>query len=167
MNNDCLPKSKSLYRLALLALVGLVSIPVGARAAYATRLQMVKRAVAIAVLDVGPVESRETKGRHWTYSQRAEAKVVETLKGQLPPVVKLVAGEDFICARTQLEEGRCLAFLTKDGEDYAGCNWHLSLRPVGPNNQIEWLQRPDSNLLQGKVSLETALKQIRQDLSRS
>ena len=165
MNVDDLPQSKSRYWLALLALTCLVSIPVGARAAYATRLQMVRRAVAIAVLDIGPVEARTTKGRHWTYSQRAEAKVVETLKGQLPPEVKLVAGEDFICARTQLAEGRCLAFLMKDGEDYVGCNWHLSLRPVSASNQIEWLMQPDTNMLRGKVALETALKQIRQDLS--
>jgi hypothetical protein len=165
MNVDCPPKSKSRYWLALLALLCLVAVPVGARAAYATRLQMVRRAVAIAVLDIGPVEARETKGRHWTYSRRAEAKVVETLKGQLPPVVKLVAGEDFICARTELVEGRCLAFLTKDGDDYAGCNWHLSLRPVSASSQIEWLMQPDANVLRGKVPLETALKQIRQDLS--
>jgi hypothetical protein len=108
-----------------------------AKAHYALEDEMIERAEIIAIVDISRVEEAKTKGTHWTYSEIAHATVQQTLKGTLPQTVRLYGGEDFICAQVRFAAGRYLVFLRRDGERLAGCNWHLSVRPI-KEAQVEW-----------------------------
>jgi hypothetical protein len=177
--------------LALVVMLTLISClgAASAKAAYATRMQMVKRATAIAVVDIGPVTGCKLKGHHWTYSQTGQAEVQQTLKGQLAPKIQLVASENFECAQTRIHSGRYLVFLAKeerlvnlspakvDGtlskgaisevqSAYVGCNWQASLCPVQPDGQLDWLLEPQAIFPKGRVSLESAIAQVRKDLEQ-
>jgi hypothetical protein len=166
-------KYLALSSLALvLIFAAMVSLPVSSKAAYATRLQMVNRADSVAVVNIGPVTDCKITGRHWTYAQTAQANVEQTLKGSLPVTIRLVGQENFECAQTKLKTGRCLVFLGRveaagsSGEPlYAGCNWQASLCPVLDNGKLHWLLEPSSCFATDQVPLDTALKQIRQDLA--
>ena len=121
-----------------------------AKAAYAGKADMVRRSDAVAVVEVLRVEKAEVKGKHWTYSQRAVAKVVSTLKGKLPAdgeEVALFGGEDFICAQCNFQPGKYVVFLQKDGGLWAGSNWHLSVRPVltdkDRRESVDWYAKAD------------------------
>ena len=136
---------------ALSALLLCLGSRADAKAAFAGKAEMVRRSDAVAVVEVLRVEKAEVKGRHWTYSQRAVAKVVSTLKGDLPAEGKEVAlfgGEDFICARCNFQPGKYVVFLRKDGGLLAGSNWHLSVRPVLTDKDrrewVDWYAKADT-----------------------
>src|SRR4051812_16230711 len=103
--------------LALSALLAGFVSRADAKAAYAGKAEMVRRADAIAVVEVLRVEKAEVKGASWTYSQRAVSKVRTTLKGDLPAAgeeLVLFGGEDFICARCNFQPGTYVVFLRRD-----------------------------------------------------
>jgi hypothetical protein len=128
---------------AVAALLACCASRADAKAAYAGKAEMVRRSDAVAVVEVLRVEQAEVKGRYWTYSQRAVARVRKTLKGDLPATGKEVAlfgGEDFICARCNFQPGKYVVFLQKDGGLWTGSNWHLSVRPVATDKDgKEWV----------------------------
>jgi len=108
-----------------------------ARAYFAGAQEMVQGSVAIAILDISKVEEVEATGEHWTYRERAQATVDQTLKGSLPQQVQLFGNETFICEQVRFQPGRYLVFLRRDGEKLVGANWHLSIRPI-KDGQVEW-----------------------------
>jgi hypothetical protein len=142
MRTPLLHSSAAARCLAVLGLL-ICATRADAKAAYAGKAEMLKRAEAVAVVDVVIVEKAEVKGNHWTYRQRAVAKVRNTLKGELPGEKEelfIHGDEDFICAQCHFEPGRYLVFLTRDGGLWAGCNWHLSVRPVKTDAEgREWV----------------------------
>src|SRR5687767_6177976 len=103
MGESIMPRSTAAGSVALVvSLLACCPSRADAKAAYAGKAEMVRRSDAIALVQVLRVEKAEVKGKHWTYSQRAVARVITTLKGDLPAAGKEVAlfgGEDFICAQ--------------------------------------------------------------------
>lgn len=108
-----------------------------AKAYFAPKKEMIARAQAIAVVTIDAVETVEVEGKHWTYLQRATARVEQLIKGTLPETVELHGEETFICARCTFAPGRYLVFLDRDGNLWVGSNWHLSARPIAGEN-VEW-----------------------------
>jgi len=120
------------------------------------RLELVNCCPIIVVIDVEEPE-KETKSNsdtsgldisqtpQWDYSQRAKAKVVRKLKGEIRDNFVLHGSENNIDAQCRLKKGRFLAFLTKDGIFWVGANWQLSLRPI-VDNKIEWYVSDDKSL---------------------
>jgi hypothetical protein len=144
--------------LALAALLSCCPSRAEAKAAYAGKAEMIRRSDAVAVVDVLRVEKAEVKGAHWTYSQRAIARVRSTLKGDLPAAGKEVAlfgGEDFICAQCNFQPGKYVVFLRRDGGLWVGSNWHLSVRPVATDKAgkewVDWYAK--QNTIELKATL--------------
>ena len=156
MRTPLLPLSTAARCLAVLGLL-VCATKADAKAAYAGKAEMLKRAEAVAVVDVVTVEKAEVKGRHWTYRQRAVAKVRNTLKGDLPGEKEelfIHGDEDFICAQCHFEPGRYFVFLARDGGLWAGCNWHLSVRPVKTDAEgrewVDWYENDRTIELKAK-----------------
>lgn len=130
------------YFKSLLAvgLVLLLTSTVHARASYKDKVQMIETAEVIAIVEITRVERVLIKGKHWTYQQKASAKVEKVLNGKLAGNVALYGDENFICARCHFETGRYLVFLVRDGELLTGNNWHLSaLKITGDSEEkVEW-----------------------------
>lgn len=108
-----------------------------AKACFQTKQQMIEKAEVIAIIEVSTVQDSDTKGKDWTYRTKGKAKVEQLLKGELPDEFTLYGAETFICASCPLTTGRFIAFLKKDGDLWAGSNWHLSLRPI-KDGMVEW-----------------------------
>jgi hypothetical protein len=142
------------------------------RAYYAGKARMIAQSEVIAVVDVRRVGSASARGRHWTYAQAADAVVEQTLKGELPPRVRLYAQEDFICARVDFRPGRYVVFLTRDGELLAGSNWYLSARPIRDDGRVEWYagvrdSGPDPSQIRLRPApLAAVLADVRSHLAR-
>lgn len=130
-------------RLAILGLCLLAVLPGFGKAVFFNKADMVRNAVAIAVIEMedpvtAPVAdpfSEPKKQDH--YRQLAKVKVIETLKGTLPESLVMYGGEHFACAECTLKKGRYIAFFKKDGDLWAGANWQNSLRPV-TDGKVEW-----------------------------
>ena len=145
---------KSLVAATGLLLITLV-ISKG-EAYFYDRLELVNCCPIIVVIDVEEPE-KETiansntagldilQSPRWDYGQRAKAKVVRKLKGDIPDNFVLHGSENNIDAQCRLKKGRFLAFLTKDGIFWVGANWQLSLRPI-IDNKIEWYVSDDRSL---------------------
>ncbi len=103
---------------------------------------MIERAEFIAVVEISKVEEVDVKTERWGYRQVAHATVVQKLKGNLPPVVKMHGLESFICAHVQFQPGKFLVFLERDAGLLVGCNWHFSVRPIA-DGKVEWYARGD------------------------
>lgn len=131
-----------------------------AKAYFASRMEMCSRADLIAVVDIGPVQPSAHKGKTWTYSQQAQAKVEKIFQGSAPATITICGGEDFICARCNVSQGKTLAFLKKDGDIYSGSNWSDSFRPV-KDGTVNWLKTPLSRLNEVKT---VKLTQVEQDV---
>jgi hypothetical protein len=152
--------NKSLLLPALLVSLLLPALPAGAKAYFAGKKEMVGWSVAIAVVEVGKVEEVDAKGEHWTYRQRATAKVSDVLKGELPKEITLYGAETFICAQCKLAEGKHLIFLKKDGDKWVGSNWQLSVRPI-TDDKVEWYVDGKSALEQKPAPFKDVLAEVR------
>ena len=134
----------------ILLIVGLLVLPLAfasvahAKAAFDAKAEMVQRSAAIAVIDITRVEPAAVKGQHWTYRQRATARVESVLKGDLRAgdPISLHGEEDFICAQCRFAPGRYVVFLNQDSGLWVGSNWHLSVRPIATDAKgdqtVEW-----------------------------
>ena len=129
-----------------------------AKAYYGLENEMIERAEVIAIVDISRVEKTETKSQPFNYREIAHATVQQTLKGKLPQEVQLDGGESFICAQVHFKPGRALVFLRRDGELLAGCNWHLSVRPI-KGTEVEWYL-PGERIALSWQSLDTVLARI-------
>src|SRR5687768_7031084 len=143
----------------LVALLAFLPSVAQAKAYIATRGEMVERAAAIAIVEIKSTEDVEVKGGHWTYAERADARVDEVIAGDLPSrAIWLHGQESFICARVDWRPGRFLVFLAQDGDLWVGSNWHLSALPI-EDGIVQW---PDADSRTPKsVPLEDALAEIR------
>lgn len=108
-----------------------------ARAAFQSSEVMIANSDAIALVQIERVATAQIKGTHWTYGQKATARVERTLKGELPSSVALLGDENFICARCHFETGRFLVFLKREKEGFAGTNYQLSARKI-EDAQVNW-----------------------------
>jgi hypothetical protein len=131
-----------------LVLLLLLQAPVFAKAYFFTEEELVKGAAAIAIIDLeAPVVlemdvfNPPPAADGFSYSQKARAKCVTLIAGQLPDSFEMFGDESFICAQCKLSKGRFLAFLVKKKDIWVGVNWHLSLRPV-KDGKIEWYPEP-------------------------
>lgn len=116
-----------------------------AKAYFAPKDEMIKEADIIAVVDILSIEDKETKGEHWTYGQKATAKVVKTLKGNPSNEIAIYGNEDFICAQCLFKKGQFLLFLKYDGNLIAGSNWHFSIRPI-KGTTVEWYKKEGKSI---------------------
>jgi len=135
-----------------------------AKAYFAPEAVMIKTAEVIAVVEITSVEPVETKtvteAQTLDFHERAQARVVQTLKGKLPADVFLYGDESFICAQVHYRPGRFLVFLRREGGLLTGCNWHLSVRPI-KGDQVEWYTKADSIEVSWQP-LDAVLEKVRQ-----
>ena len=152
--------------LLLTLLMLSLPLPALSKAYFAGRKEMVEKADLIALVDVAAVEKCDRKGEPFSYSQKAPARVLQVYKGKCGGNLTIYGGENFICARLNIEPGKALAFLRKEKEEgaYTGSNWHLSLLPVTANGkQVKWLKAPQEREL-SELSLAAARQDIKDDL---
>jgi hypothetical protein len=128
--------------------VALCAADAHAKAAFFGKAQIVKESAAIAIVEITAVEQVETRSEHWTYRQRATARVEQQLKGPIMKhqVLTLLGDETFICAQCRFAPGKYLVFLQKSGESFTGTNWQLSTRAVCTvegKEQIDWYAGDD------------------------
>jgi hypothetical protein len=145
---------------ALAVLVATLATDARGKARYAGKAEMIRESEAVAVVDISGVEEAEVKGEHWTYRQKAAAKVESVLKGELPEELELHGGEDFICARCEFAPGRYLVFLKRDGNLWAGSNWHLSARKVS-GETVDWYA-DDTGIETKPAPLADVLAEVRE-----
>ena len=134
-----------------------------AKAYFAPKAEMIDRAEAIAIAQISGVTDVEEDGDHWTYRQKAEARVEQVLKGKLPLDITLHGNETFICAQMRLAPGRYLIFLRHDRKLWVGANWHLSLRPI-TDRTVEWYA-DDKGIELKPVPLSEVLQEIQKLLT--
>lgn len=147
------------------ALVFLASLQhLHAKAYFQTEAELISQSAAIAILDIESPAPASVKGEHWTYREAAKAKVVQTIKGDLPAELTLHGHESFICAQCRLAPGRYLAFLQKDGSLWAGANWQFSLHPIR-EGLLMWYASSDDSRPDQKQSFEAVIKRIHHQLS--
>lgn len=113
-----------------------------AKAYFAVKKEMVERADAIVVVNITSTEAVEQKGSHWTYRQKATGLVEQSLKGGLAGPIVVYGMEDFICAQCKFEKGRFLLFLQRDGDLWAGSNWHLGIRAI-KDGKVDWFKNDE------------------------
>ena len=141
--------------------VVLASADAHAKASFMAKPAMIKSATVIAVVEITGVEQVSIKGPHWTYGQKAMAKVEMVLKGTLPMTVALMGDEDFICARCHFEAGRYIVFLNRDPKTgfLTGANWQLSTRKI-TGASVEWFADDTDPFKSHAVELQDAVKEI-------
>ena len=135
-----------------------------ARASFQTKKEMIEQADAIAVITISDVRDTNTKGKGWAYRKKGTAKVESTLKGKLPDQFVIYGHESFRCAHCPLSKGRFLAFLKKDGDLWAGANWHLSLRLIR-DGKVEWYPSDEQLFPMSFQDLETVISSIEEQLA--
>jgi hypothetical protein len=136
-----------------------------AKAYFQTKQEMIERAEAIAVIEISAAQDSDVKGTTWTYQTKGKAKVVQTLKGTLPDEFALYGSETFICASCPIVNGRFVAFLRKDGDLWAGSNWHLSLRPI-KGGMVDWFVAEDNRREMKPAALASVLAEIQRQIAR-
>jgi hypothetical protein len=114
-------------RVALSISVGIFCAFVGreaaAKAAYVDLATAVELADTIAVVHTEVVEAADFHGEHWRYRQLVYARMVATLKGESPEVLRIAANKEFICAPVPFDAGAdYLVFLADDGGRKATVN---------------------------------------------
>jgi len=131
-----------------------------AKAYFAPEGVMLQRADFIAIVEITKVEKTEKKTEGFDYSEVAQARVVQRIRGELPDNLQLHGGENFICAQVHFQPGRFLVFLKLENGLFTGCNWHLSVRPI-QGEQVEWYAKPEGIELSWQP-LEAVLERVRQ-----
>jgi hypothetical protein len=154
---------KPTSRRALLSLI-VVGLAAGAyaEAYYASSVEMIETASAIAIVQIAQVEAVEQAGERVKYGQKALASVEQVVKGELPDRIALYGDEDFICAQVHLAPGKFLVFLRRDGDLWVGVNWELSVRPIR-GDEVQWY---GDRLEMKWVRLASVLQEIRETLER-
>jgi hypothetical protein len=170
----------------LLLAVGLVAVfadTAQAKANYKGKVQMIKTAEVMAVVEIARVRTMSViNGNTWSYRQMVSAKVEKVLKGDLPDNVTLYGDTcylqnttqpptrfsptAYICGKCHFEIGRYLVFLKRDGELLTGNNWQLSVRKISRDSQekIEWFD--GKKILENQeVLLSDVLSEVKLALS--
>ncbi len=70
-------------RIALIFLIFAVTVnPAFGKARYAGKLEMIREAEFIAVVEINNIEETEKNGSYWTYNQKAIGTIEKVLKGK-------------------------------------------------------------------------------------
>jgi len=160
-------KSKIISAFLAASIAGTVTMdnPALAKAYFAGKSEMVQNSEIIAVVSIKTVEKTKQKSTNWTYSEKARATVDTVLKGKPGRELEIYGGEDFICARCSLKNGKALVFLNHNGDLLTGSNWHLSIRPI-EKNTLEWFDGENFQPLK-TTPLPVVLDQIKSMLPKS
>ena len=147
-------------------------------AVFFTRSDLIKKAEVIAIITLGepegakpvgkfrdPFVTNTAAGKQWNYSQQAKGRVEQVLKGKISNEFILYGKEGFICAQCELSKGRFLAFLSRDGDLWAGTNWQLSLRPI-VGKEVEWYVSDEQRYPMKFQKLDNVLTQIQAVLKK-
>lgn len=112
-----------------------------AKAYFAGKTEMIRKADAIVVVTISKVEKVEVQPeKGWTYRQKATGQVEQCLKGDLSGQIEILGQENFICAQCDFKTGRSLLFLKKGERGFLhGANWHLGIRAIKDEN-VEWFK---------------------------
>ncbi len=156
--------------LALLLVSGVTALPVAAKAYIANRQEMTEQADLIVLGQIDKVRACNETGRPFNYSEEAQARVIKTIKGSCPPDIKILGGENFICARFHIESGKAILFLKKTEGGYRGANWHLSAMPVIKVKDEEMVHMADNaydRSTDKTLKLNEAMKIIKEDLEKA
>jgi hypothetical protein len=136
-----------------------------ARASFKDKLEMIKTAKIIAIVEIGEVERTSVKGQVWTYEQKASANVVQVIKGELPSQTVLYGDQSFECAQCRWQTGRYLVFLDHDKELLTGNNWQYSACKI-TGETILWF--PESEVFKSKpMRLTSVVAGIQKILSKA
>lgn len=132
----------ALARLALSIATALVALffarDASAEARYMELEEAVYEADAIAIVHAESAARASIQGEHWHYNQLVNARVVETLEGELPERIQIVADKDFVCARVPYDvPGRYLVFLHSDAGHLTTLN-HGMGRLAIEGDMVEW-----------------------------
>ena len=146
--------------IAVLIVLCSLSPQVFAKASFQTKNEMIEKAEAIAIVEISAVQDSETKGKMWTYRMQGSVKVEKILKGKLPQEFTIYGGENFICARCPVTQGRFVVFLKKDGDFWTGSNWHFSLRPI-KDGMVEWYAADNTPFAMKPMALNSVLAEIK------
>jgi hypothetical protein len=147
-------------RLVTFAVVLGIAAACFGKAYYAGKVEMVRKAECIAVVNITKVEATSRKGQTWTYSQKASGTVEQCQKGNARGRIEIYGMEDFICAQCRYETGRFILFLRRDGGLWVGSNWHLGIRPVR-DGRVEWFKDDASRFEMKDVPLDAVLAEIK------
>ncbi len=132
-----------------------------AKAYFASKVEMIKKADIIAIVDIINVENTETKSEHWTYGQKVTAKVDEILKGKPSKDITIYGKEDFICAQCLFKNGKFLLFLKYDKNLLVGSNWSFSIRPI-KDKSVEWYKKDGKSIFELEyVPLDNVVQEIK------
>ena len=135
-----------------------------AKAYYAPKLEMIKEADAIAIVNITDTRSEKNQGRYYWFAKVATAEIEKSLKGNLPNKFEIYWDEDFKCANCKFLKGRQLVFLRKEAiQKWACSNWYLSVRPID-KDKIEWYQS-NSGLGLSNQPLKTVIKDLETELA--
>lgn len=146
--------------VALLLVSGATALPVAAKAYIANRQEMTEQADLIVLGQIDKVRACNETGRPFNYSEEAQARVIKTIKGSCPPEIKILGGENFICARFHIESGKAILFL----------NWHLSAMPVIRVKDEEMVRMANNAYDRSSdktLKLNEAMKIIKEDLEKA
>lgn len=144
--------------------------PVTAKAYFANRQEMVERADLIVLAQIGKVQASSQPARPFNFSEEAQAKVIKTIKGSCPEEIRVLGGENFICARFHIQSGKAILFLNKTEGGYKGANWHLSEMLVIKENDEEVVRMAESaydRSTEKTIKLSEAMKKIKDDLEKA
>ena len=112
-----------------------------AEARYMELEEAVYTAEAIAIVHAESSEAMSFQGEFWHYNQLVKARVVETLEGELPERIEIVADKDFVCARVPYEvPGDYLVFLGRDAGALVTVN-HGMGRLAIVDGMVDWPYR--------------------------
>jgi len=109
-------------------------------------VQLVTNAPIIAIVTITNLTTQKFSIRtNQVILQKADVIVEQVLKGSLNEPVRLryyLIDQQISCAPPMLFEGRCIAFLARDGEFYTRSDdWHSLI--LIRNDQVEWRPKPE------------------------
>lgn len=129
------------------------------KAYFAPKAEMIRRAEAIAVVNIAAVGKVEKTTEGWTYAQKATGTVERCLKGGLSGGIEIHGMESFICAQCRYATGRHLLFLRKEGNLWVGANWQPGIRPID-GDRVSWFAEDDDAFASRSVPLADVLTEI-------
>ncbi len=143
----------------VLVLILALAASAHAKAYFAPKAKMIAKSDVIAVVTITDVKSLEPD--KWHGNQLAKATVKETLKGDVEKEKDIEFKVEcfYPCAITQVSMGQYLVFLSKEGKELRGNNWHLSYRPI-KDGELEWYKDDKSYKLE-KKELGKILDEVR------
>ena len=151
---------KQNMKMRILAIIiAITSVDAFAKAKFYSKPDMIEQADAIALVEIVKVEKVEKPSAIWTYRQKATAKVIRSLKGQLEQVIEIYGDESFICAQCRYNLGKFILFLRKHDDFWVGCNWHLGIRPI-TDGSVKWFADDKNKHEMIDQPLETVLLEI-------